>query len=141
MRMRPPLQAGVGSYERECKTLYIHYGGAGTLPTDQVPAVAVCQLHACLLGYAALCCGGWRAQPWAAHRCCGVGGGTLRSTGRPLSLLGRMKPRRPGRPPPCASPPPPSCKQLRKIVADNFSEWGPLENVHLVPAKTLAFVR
>ena len=31
--------------------------------------------------------------------------------------------------------------QLRKIVADNFSEWGPLENVHLVPAKTLAFIR
>ncbi|EFN52859.1 hypothetical protein CHLNCDRAFT_138339 [Chlorella variabilis] len=56
---------GVGSYERECKTLYVHYGGAGTLPTEQV----------------------------------------------------------------------------RNIVGDNFGEWGPIENVHLVPSKTLAFIR
>ena len=32
-------------------------------------------------------------------------------------------------------------RQLRKIVMENFEEWGPLDNVHLVPAKTLAFVR
>ncbi|PSC68748.1 Pre-mRNA-splicing factor cwc2 [Micractinium conductrix] len=56
---------GVGSYERECRTLYVHYGGAGTLPTEQ----------------------------------------------------------------------------LRKIVASNFAEWGLLENVHLLPDKTIAFVR
>lgn len=31
--------------------------------------------------------------------------------------------------------------QLRKIIFDNFGEWGPIENVHLVPSKTLAFVR
>lgn len=31
--------------------------------------------------------------------------------------------------------------QLRKIVWDNFAEWGPLESVHLVPAKTIAFIR
>ncbi|KAL4439994.1 hypothetical protein ABPG75_002995 [Micractinium tetrahymenae] len=62
---RDSRKKGVGSYERECRTLYVHYGGAGTLPADQ----------------------------------------------------------------------------LRKIVWDNFAEWGPLDNVHLVPAKTLAFVR
>lgn len=31
--------------------------------------------------------------------------------------------------------------QLRKIIFDNFGEWGPIENVHIVPSKTLAFVR
>lgn len=33
--------AGVGSYERECKTVYVNYGGAGTLPAEQ--ASTACQ--------------------------------------------------------------------------------------------------
>jgi hypothetical protein len=31
-----PRRAGVGSYERECRTLYVGYGGAGTLPPGQL---------------------------------------------------------------------------------------------------------
>lgn len=53
----PPLSffcTGVGSYERECKTLYVNYGGAGTLPPDQVssrrsPARPAVLLPCCLL--------------------------------------------------------------------------------------------
>ena len=33
--MLPACLPGVGSYERECKTLYVNYGGAGTLPADE----------------------------------------------------------------------------------------------------------
>lgn len=31
--------------------------------------------------------------------------------------------------------------QVRKALAEEFSEWGPLEDVYVVPLKTLAFVR
>eukprot|EP00887_Chlorella_sp_A99_P000567 scaffold17.g567.t1 len=65
LRHRTDYGRGVGSYERECKTLYAHYGGAGTLPA----------------------------------------------------------------------------LQLRKVVEENFKEWGPIEDVHIVPLKTIAFVR
>ena len=59
------LRAGVGSYERECRTLYVHYGGAGTLPAAQV----------------------------------------------------------------------------RQLMDENFKEWGPIEDVYVVPSKTIAFIR
>lgn len=58
-------RAGVGSYERECRTLYVNYGGAGPTPV----------------------------------------------------------------------------LQLRKLLEENFGEWGPVENIHIVPDKTIAFVR
>jgi hypothetical protein len=31
--------------------------------------------------------------------------------------------------------------QLRKLITENFEEWGPLENVNVIPMKTIAFVR
>jgi hypothetical protein len=40
-----PGKPGVGSYERECKTLYVNYGGAGTLPTDKVGAGLDCAME------------------------------------------------------------------------------------------------
>jgi hypothetical protein len=96
--------AGVGSYERECKTLYVNYGGAGTLPAEQVrPSAVDVQGGACRQLLRKPLPAPLRPSAATAAHCC---------------LL-----------------------QLRKIVADNFSEWGPLENVHLVPAKTLAFIR
>ncbi|GAB4823748.1 hypothetical protein N2152v2_010794 [Parachlorella kessleri] len=55
----------VGSYERECQTLYVHYGGAGALPV----------------------------------------------------------------------------LELRKLLEDNFKVWGPIDDIHVVPTKTIAFVR
>ena len=38
--LAPPRRAGVGSYERECRTLYIHYGGAGGTGR-QLPACSI----------------------------------------------------------------------------------------------------
>jgi hypothetical protein len=32
-------------------------------------------------------------------------------------------------------------EQLRKLITENFEEWGPLENVNVIPMKTIAFVR
>lgn len=56
---------GVGSYNRDCTTLYAYIGGAATLPAAQ----------------------------------------------------------------------------LQKLIRENFLEWGPVDDVHVVVAKAIAFVR
>jgi hypothetical protein len=63
--LHTPLPSGTGSYERVCTTLYVHYGGAGSMAGER----------------------------------------------------------------------------LRVLMKENFGEWGPIDDIYIVPAKTIAFVR
>lgn len=157
----------MGSYERECRTLYVNYGGAGTLPADQVlRCVLVCVSHlfdsAGLTDPAAVCLHAGRPpSAGLASSCCPAARAPCLAHALPPMPAPARRRRLPctsGRKPAqalAARPALHTCPsmlllfhplvfhdvQLRSIMGENFKEWGPLESLHLVPAKTIAFVR
>lgn len=144
-----PGKPGVGSYERECKTLYVNYGGAGTLPTDKVGAGLDCAMEE--EGSRPACSRICRLRAESTWQC-SVAAPAQQYLAPATSLRAPCCPACHSCP--CCKPAVPHCTawqyfstacavvpQVRSIVGENFAEWGPIDNIHLVPSKTLAFIR
>lgn len=116
---------GAGSYELDMTTLYVHYGGAGHY--------AQCHLRHLLLQvmyklyYGVVCGHGSSSRAHCTGRC------WLPSTG-PVNMEAKY---------PCHHD-----QQLCQFkaapcsaVLQNFGEWGPVKRIHIVPTKTIAFIK